>query len=41
MLNFKDYLTEAAGKNLHLEHIEDEILNNGIEGARASIRFIQ
>ncbi len=41
MLNFRDYLTEAAGKNLHLEHIEDEILNNGIEGARASIRFIQ
>ena len=41
MLNYRDYLTEAAGKNLHLEHIEDEILNNGIEGARASIRFIQ
>ena len=41
MLNFRDYLTEAAGKNLHLEHIEDEILNNGIEGARAAIRFVQ
>ena len=41
MLNFKEYLTEAAGKNLHLEHIEDEILNNGIEGGRAAIRFIQ
>ena len=21
-----EYLTEAAGKNLHLEHLEDEIL---------------
>ena len=41
MLNFRDYLTEAPGKNLHLEHIEDEILNNGIEGGRAAIRFIQ
>ena len=41
MLNFREYLTEAAGKNLHLEHIEDEILNNGIEGGRAAIRFIQ
>ena len=41
MLNFRVYLTEAPGKNLHLEHIEDEILNNGIEGGRAAIRFIQ
>ena len=41
MLNFRDYLIEAPGKNLHLEHIEDEILNNGIEGGRAAIRFIQ
>jgi hypothetical protein len=41
MLNFRNYLVEAPGKNLHLEHIEDEILNNGIEGGRAAIRFIQ
>ena len=31
MLTFKQYLTEAKeGKNLHLEHLEDEVLNNGI-----------
>ena len=30
-----------AGKNLHLEHIEDEILNFGIDGGRASINFLQ
>ncbi len=41
MIRFNEYLTEAAGKNLHLEHIEDEILNNGIEGGRAAINFIQ
>jgi hypothetical protein len=41
MIRFQEYLTEAAGKNLHLEHIEDEILNDGIHGARASINFIQ
>ncbi len=41
MMNFREYLVEAPGKNLHLEHIEDEILNNGIEGGRAAIRFIQ
>lgn len=35
-------LTEdKGGKNLHLEHIEDEILNYGIDGGRASINFIQ
>ena len=41
MLNFREYLVEAPGKNLHLEHIEDEILNNGVDGGRAAIRFIQ
>jgi hypothetical protein len=37
-------LSEAAGrpgKNLHLEHIEDEILNFGVPGGRAAINFIQ
>jgi len=32
---------DKRGKNLHLEHIEDEILNYGITGGRASINFIQ
>ena len=43
MLRFKKYLIEAAkeGKNLHLEHLEDEVLNNGIDGARAAINFLQ
>ena len=31
----------AAGKNLHLEHIEDEILNFGVPGGRAAINFLQ
>jgi len=42
MIQFNSYLTEdKGGKNLHLEHIEDEILNYGIEGGRASINFVQ
>ena len=42
MLKFTDYITEdKGGKNLHLEHIEDEILNYGVSGGRASINFIQ
>jgi len=30
----------AGAKNLHLEHIEDEIFNTGIEGGRGAINFI-
>lgn len=29
------------GKNLHLEHIEDEVLNRGVAGARDAINFMQ
>ena len=42
MLRFKQYLAEAKdGKNLHLEHLEDEVLNNGVEGTRAAINFLR
>ena len=30
-----------AGKNLHLEHLEDEIINFGVEGGRAAINFLR
>ena len=36
-----DFLEEASGKNLHLEHIEDEILNFGISGGRSAINFLR
>lgn len=39
MINF--LIEDKGGKNLHLEHIEDEILNYGIDGGRASINFVQ
>lgn len=42
MLKFSSFLAEdKGGKNLHLEHIEDEILNFGVDGGRAAINFIQ
>ena len=42
MLNFKDLLTEdKGGKNLHLEHLEDEIINYGVEGGRAALNFLR
>ena len=42
-MKFREYLTEAKkeGANLHLEHIEDEILNRGVAGARDAINFLQ
>jgi len=42
-MNFTQFLTEAKkeGANLHLEHIEDEILNRGVVGARDAINFLQ
>ena len=41
-MNFTEYLTEGKeGKNLHLEHIEDQVLNRGVAGAREAINFLQ
>ena len=41
-MKFSQFLTESKeGANLHLEHLEDEVLNNGINGARNAINFLQ
>jgi len=41
-MNFTQFLTESKeGKNLHLEHLEDNVLNRGVIGARESINFLQ
>jgi hypothetical protein len=42
-MNFTNFLTEATkeGKNVHLEHIEDEILNRGVAGGRDAINFLR
>ena len=39
MQSFKQFLNEE--KNLHLEHIEDEVLNNGVDGTRQAINFLR
>ena len=42
MISFSQHLNEdKGGKNLHLEHIEDEILNFGVSGGRAAINFVR
>ena len=43
-MKFSEFLTEATikeGKNVHLEHIEDEVLNRGVAGTRDAINFLQ
>lgn len=42
-MNFTEYLNESkkSGANLHLEHLEDNVLNRGVAGARESINFLQ
>ena len=39
MQGFKTVLLED--RNTHLEHLEDEIINNGSSGARTSIEFLK
>ena len=38
MLSFIELLNED--KNTHMEHLEDEIINNGVKGATTVIRFL-
>jgi hypothetical protein len=40
MRSFQTYLTEASDKNVHLEHLEDQVLNRGVDGAREAINFL-
>ena len=39
MQGLKRFLSED--KNTHLEHLEDEIINNGTQGAKTSIEFLK
>lgn len=41
-MKFMEFLTESKeGKNVHLEHLEDNVLNNGVTGAREAIEFLR
>ena len=39
MQKFQDYIVED--RNTHLEHLEDEIINNGTKGAKTAIEFLK
>jgi len=39
MLKLKEYISEE--KNVHMEHIEDLVFNEGVEGTRKAINFLR
>lgn len=39
MLSFREYLVED--KNVHMEHLEDSVLNLGVDGTRSAINFLR
>ena len=49
MLRFKQFVEQQekeeksmpAKKNLHLEHLEDEIINYGVDGGRDALNFLR
>ena len=41
MISIRELTEDKGGKNLHLEHLEDEILNYGVEGGRAALNFLR
>lgn len=40
MLTLNQYLEEATNKNVHLEHLEDLVLEGGVTGTRNAINFL-
>ena len=41
-MKFTEFLTEGKeGKNVHLEHLEDDVLNNGSSGAINALNFLR
>ena len=41
MIRFKTYLNEAAGANLHMTHLEDAVLDGGVNGTRNVFQYLQ
>ena len=41
MISFRELTEDKGGKNLHLEHLEDEIINYGVTGGRAALNFLR
>jgi hypothetical protein len=40
MISFRELQEDKGGKNLHLEHLEDEIINFVFDGGRALVMVV-
>ena len=41
MIGFMQYLEEAAGKNLHMTHLEDAVIDGGVKGTRNVFNYLR
>lgn len=41
MLRFKQFIAEAAGKNLHMKHLEELVLEGDVDGVRQAIKYLR
>jgi len=41
MHTLKSFIVEESGKNTHMEHIEELVFNEGVEGTRKAINFLR
>jgi len=41
MIKFRRYLEEASGKNLHMTHLEDAVIDGGVKGTRNVINYLR
>lgn len=41
MLNLKDYQKLSEEQNVHMEHVEDLVFNEGVDGTRRAINFLR
>ena len=41
MKGFKSYITEAVGKNLHMVHLEDSVIDGGVTGTRNVFDYLR
>ena len=41
MIKFRQYLEEASGKNLHMTHLEDAVIDGGVKGTRNVINYLR
>ena len=41
MITFKEYITEAEGKNTHMTHLSDLVFLGGVDGTRKAVNYLR